>query len=156
MRKVVLDLAREYRLWGVLGSAPRLTTPHKPHNSLYIIGDSGEIVDRYDKMHCSLDRAEKSGDLARYSPGNHFSVFSIKGARCCALIFHAYRYPELYREYKRRSVRLAFHSYRAGNIPPERFATMRGNVGEDFAGAQSGGDHTLHHHASDDGRRSHQ
>ena len=31
----VLDLARESRIWVVLGSAHRLTAPRKPHNSLY-------------------------------------------------------------------------------------------------------------------------
>ena len=128
----VLDLAREYRIWVVLGSAHRLTAPHKPHNSLYVIDDRGSIVDRYDKMFCAGDLSEQTADLAHYSPGNHFSVFSIKGVRCGALICHDYRYPKLYREYKRRGVRLVFHSYHAGNIPPERFEAMRDGVGERF------------------------
>ncbi len=126
----VLDLARESRIWVVLGSAHRLTPPHKPHNSLYVIDDRGRIVDRYDKMFCAGDPSEASGDLAHYSPGNHFSVFTIKGVRCGALICHDYRYPELYREYKRRGVRLMFHSYHAGNIPPGRLRAMRNDVGD--------------------------
>jgi predicted amidohydrolase len=130
--RAVLDLAREVRIWVVLGSAHLLTAPHKPHNSLYMIDDRGRIVDRYDKMFCAGDRSEETGDLAHYSPGNHFSVFSIKGVRCGALICHDYRYPELYREYNRRGVRLVFHSYHAGNIPPERFEAMRDGVGERF------------------------
>lgn len=129
----VLDLARELRIWVVLGSAHRLTAPHKPHNSLYIIDDCGEIVDRYDKMFCAGDRSEETGDLAHYSPGNHFSVFTIKGVRCGALLCHDYRYPELYREYKRRGVQLMFHSYHAGGVPPSLFATMRDDVGKRFA-----------------------
>ncbi|MEZ4606679.1 MAG: hypothetical protein R2865_07755 [Deinococcales bacterium] len=32
----------------------------------------------------------------------YFSVFDIRGFCCGALICHDYRYPELYREYKRR------------------------------------------------------
>jgi predicted amidohydrolase len=128
----VLDLAREVRMWVVLGSAHRLTAPHKPHNSLYIISDRGEIADRYDKMFCAGDRSEETEDLAHHSPGNHFCVFTIKGVRCGALICHDYRYPELYREYKRRGVQLVFHSYHAGNIPPERFEAMRDGVGERF------------------------
>ena len=128
----VLGLARESRMWVVLGSAHRLTTPHKPHNSLYVIDDRGRIVDRYDKMFCAGDRSEETGDLAHYTAGSHFSVFAIKGVRCGALICHDYCYPELHREYKRRGVRLVFHSYHAGNIPPERFAAMRDDVGERF------------------------
>ncbi len=125
----VLDLARQSCIWVILGSAHRLTGDHKPHNSLYIIDDRGELVDRYDKMFCSGDRPGTVGDLAHYTPGDHFSVFSIKGVRCGALICHDYRYPELYREYKRRGVQLMFHSYHAGHIPPERFKAMRDTVG---------------------------
>jgi len=126
----VLDLARELRIWVLLGSSHRLTAPHKPHNSLYIIDDRGRIVDRYDKMFCAGDRSEETGDLAHYSPGIHFSVFTIKGIRCGALICHDYRYPELYHEYRRRGVQLMFHSYHAGNIPPERFQAMQDDVGD--------------------------
>lgn len=128
----VLDLAREVRMWVVLGSTHRLTAPHKPHNSLYIIDDHGEIVDRYDKMFCAGDASEEAGDLSHYSPGGHFSVFSIRGVRCGALICHDYRYPELYREYKRRGVQMMFHSYHAGGIPSSRFAAMREEVGKDL------------------------
>lgn len=128
----VLELAREWGIWVLLGSAHRLLDPHKPHNSLYVIDDRGEILDRYDKMFCDGDRYGETGDLAHYSPGNHFSVFTIKGVRCGALICHDYRYPELYREYKRRGVRLMFHSYHAGNIPPWRFRAMKDDVGERF------------------------
>jgi deaminated glutathione amidase len=126
----VLDLARQLRIWVILGSTHRLTGDHKPHNSLYIIDDRGELVDRYDKMFCAGDRSGTNGDLAHYTPGDHFSVFSIKGVRCGALICHDYRYPELYREYKRRGVQLMFHSYHAGHIPPERFKAMRDTVGD--------------------------
>jgi predicted amidohydrolase len=126
----VLDLARELCMWVVLGSAHRLAASHKPHNSLYVIDDQGQIVDRYDKMFCAGDRFEETDDLAHYTPGNHFSVFTIRGVRCGALICHDYRYPELYREYKRRGMQLMFHSYHAGNIPPERFRAMREVVGD--------------------------
>jgi predicted amidohydrolase len=42
-------LAGELRLWTVLGSIHRLTGPHRPHNSLYVISDRGEIATRYDE-----------------------------------------------------------------------------------------------------------
>ncbi len=135
----VLDLARDSRIWVLLGSAHRLTAPHKPHNSLYIIDDRGKIVDRYDKMFCSGDRSEETGDLAHYTPGDHFSVFSLKGVWCGALICHDYRYPELYREYERRGARLVFHSYHAGNIAPERFEAMQDEVGDVLRKLNPGG-----------------
>jgi deaminated glutathione amidase len=126
----VLDVARQCRLWVILGSTHRLTGRHKPHNSLYIIDDHGKLVDRYDKMFCAGDQAGKTVDLAHYSPGNHFSAFAIKGVRCGALICHDYRYPELYREYKRRGVQLMFHSYHAAHVTPKQFKAMRDYVGE--------------------------
>lgn len=42
-----------------------------------------------------------------------------------------YRYPELYREYKRRGVQLMFHSYHAGGIDSRRFAEMQNAVGRE-------------------------
>lgn len=126
----ILGLARESGIWVVLGSAHRLTGEHKPHNSLYIIDDRGELVDRYDKRFCAGDRSEETGDLAHYSPGEHSGIFTIKGVRCGALICHDYRYPELYRGYKRRGVRMVFHSYHAGGVSSSRFAAMREEVGE--------------------------
>lgn len=128
----VLNLIRDNRIWAILGSAHRLTAPNKPHNSLYIIDDHGSIVDRYDKMFCAGDVTEQTGDLAHYTPGDHLSIFLIKGVRCGSLICHDYRYPELYREYKRQGVQLMFHSYHAGNITSERFEAMRDEVGERF------------------------
>ncbi len=107
----VAEEARKLKLWVVMGSAHRLTGRRKPHNSLYIIDDRGQLVERYDKMFCVGDRTGKTSDLAHYSPGSHFSVFEIKGVRCGAQICHDFRYDELYREYKKRGVELMFHSY---------------------------------------------
>jgi len=134
----ILELARQICLWVILGSTHRLSGQNKPHNSLYIINDDGQIVDRYDKMFCAGDESGETGDLAHYSPGNHFSVFEIGGVRCGALICHDYRYPELYREYKRRGVQLMFHSYHAGHLSPERFQAMQDEVGAEHQKSNPG------------------
>jgi predicted amidohydrolase len=128
----IIDQARKLKLWVILGSIHRLTGRHKPHNSLYIISDRGELVDRYDKMFCAGDRSGRSGELLHYSPGSHFSVFDIRGVRCGAIICHEYRYPELYREYKRKGVDLMFHSYHAANIGQKRYRAMQKQVGAEF------------------------
>jgi predicted amidohydrolase len=128
----VLDLARELRLWLILGSTHRLTGRHKPHDSVYVIDDRGVIVDRYDKMFCSGDPQGRTGDLAHYSPGNHFTVFDMKSIRCGVLICYDYALPELYREYKRRGVQLMFHSYHAGHASPERVKELEHEVGMRF------------------------
>jgi len=105
----VLDEARRRKVWVVLGSSHPLTPPHKPHNSLYLISPAGRIVDRYDKRFCT------PGDLECYSPGDHFVTFKIHGIRCGMLICFDLRFPELYRELYKRSVRVLFQSFYNAN-----------------------------------------
>lgn len=126
----VMQLAKELEIWVILGSTHRLSGTNKPHNSLYIIDDSGQIVDRYDKRFCAGDKDSKTGDLAHYTSGDHFCVFRIKGVQCGTLICHDYRYPELYREYKRLGVQLMFHSYHAAHWPAERLEASRTEIGD--------------------------
>jgi predicted amidohydrolase len=127
----VMALARRLRLWVVIGSSHPLTGSRKPHNSVYIIDDRGELIDRYDKRFCAGNPEETEGDLAHYTPGDHACVFTIRGIRCGVLICYDYRYPELYRDYKRRGVELLFHSYHAAKIDPETYAMMQEQVGRE-------------------------
>ena len=128
----LIGLAGEHNIWIVLGSAHKLSVTDKPHNCLYIINNKGQLIDRYDKRFCAGDVTEKTVDLAHYTPGNHFSVFEIKGIRCGALLCHDYRYPELYREYKRKGVQLMFHSFHAAHISPERLKKMEAEIGTEY------------------------
>jgi predicted amidohydrolase len=125
----IVQLASELGVWVVLGSAHRLTEPHKPHNSLYVISDSGRLIDRYDKRFCAGDAAGQTGDLAHYSPGDHASVWTIDEITCGALICYDYRFPELYRDYCARGVQLMFHSFHAAAASPERIAASRAAIG---------------------------
>lgn len=126
----IAELAGELGLWVLLGASHRLDGRRKPHNSVYVIDDRGRLVDRYDKRFCAGDRSGRRGDLAHYSPGDHFSVFEIRGVRCGVQICHDYRYPELYREYRRRRVALVFHSFHAGGFSSQVRALLRREVGE--------------------------
>ncbi len=119
----ILSLARQLRLWVVIGSSHPLTGRHKPHDSVYVINDRGQLVDRYDKRFCSGD------DLVHYTSGNLCSVFTVKGIRCGVLICYEYAFPELYREYKRRGVQLVFHSFHAGHVSPRRRRLMGKEIG---------------------------
>lgn len=125
----VMALAGELGLWTVVGSAHRLSGGHKPHNCVHVIDASGALVDRYDKRFCAGDAEGLTGDLAHYTPGDHFAVFEIGGVRCGVLVCHDYRYPELYRAYHRQGVRLMFHGFHAGGLSAERFADMEAGVG---------------------------
>ena len=106
----VMAAARHYRLWVVLGCNHRLTSGHKPHNSLYVINDKGELVNRYDKMFCTGANANAE-DLRHYSPGSSLVTFAVRGVRCGLLICHDFRYPELFRQYKRQRVQLMLVSF---------------------------------------------
>ena len=134
--------ARELGMWVVLGSAHRISDGHKPHNSSYVISASGQIAERYDKRFCSGDSAGQTGDLAHYSPGRHFSVWSIDGVACGALICYDYRFPELYREYKKRGVQLVFHSFHAARFSSERIAAVGQVIGPGFARLNRSATHT--------------
>ncbi|WP_281287434.1 carbon-nitrogen hydrolase family protein [Amycolatopsis cihanbeyliensis] len=95
----VLEVARESRIWVVLGSAHELGAGNKPHHSLYVIDEAGCLVERYDKRFCGGKQDECVGDFAHYSPGDHLSTWDLNGLRRGALICYDYRFPELYREY---------------------------------------------------------
>ena len=106
--------ANEHSIWVILGSNHQLSGQNKPHNSLYLINNKGKIVDRYDKMFCTL------GDLKQYSAGNHFVTFSVNRIKCGLLICHDFRYQELYRQYLKQDVKVMFHSYHNGNCSKEQ------------------------------------
>ena len=101
----VMALAAKLKLWVVLGSTHRLTEPNKPHNSLYLIGPQGRIVDRYDKRFCT------PGDLRRLTPGDRFVNFEINGVKCSLLICFDLRFPELYRQLYKQQVNCVFQSF---------------------------------------------
>lgn len=108
----VMAEAKARRVWVVLGSTHRLDERHKPHNCVYVISPQGQIVDRYDKRFCTGQDGKKATlDLCHYSPGNRFVTFCVKGITCGVAICYDYRFPELYRGYKRLGVEVMFQSF---------------------------------------------
>ncbi|MHC4759380.1 MAG: carbon-nitrogen hydrolase family protein [Planctomycetota bacterium] len=101
----IISMAGKLKLWIVLGSTHRLTEPNKPHNSLYLIGPDGMIIDRYDKRFCT------PGDLRRLTPGGHFVNFTAKGVKCSLLICFDLRFPEIYRELYKKGINVIFQSF---------------------------------------------
>ena len=144
----VRERASELGIWLAAGSAHRFSDVSAPHNSLYVINDGGEVIERYDK------RFLGGTDLDHYSPGSHFSTWVIDGIRCGALICYDYRFPELYRHYVTLDVQLMFHSFHAANASPERVAAIGAAIGTAVRAAQPGSDAHLpgHHHAGRDDR----
>ena len=108
----IARLAGELRLWTVLGSVHPLTPPHRPHNSMYVISDQGELVTRYD------ERLLSSTKLSfMYTPGSVPVTFEVDGLRFgCAMGIEAH-FPEVWAEYERLDVDGVLFSTGAGQTP---------------------------------------
>lgn len=90
-------LARQLRLWTVIGSNHPLTTPHRPHNSLYVISDAGELVGRYDKRLISYSEVNDW-----YAPGSEALIFEVDGFRFGLTLCIEIQFPELFVDYAAR------------------------------------------------------
>jgi predicted amidohydrolase len=88
----IMDLARDLRLWVVVGGNHRLQHA-RPHNSLWIINDRGQLVDRYDKRY--LSHNEIAGF---YTPGFTPCTFVVDGFRFGALLCVEIQFGELWVE----------------------------------------------------------
>ncbi|WP_328319283.1 carbon-nitrogen hydrolase family protein [Streptomyces sp. NBC_00388] len=95
----IAGLARELRLWTVIASVHRLTGSNRPHNSLYVVSDRGEVVTRYDERLLSNTKVSYM-----YSPGVSPVTFDIDGVRFGCLLGMEIHYPELFAEYERLDV----------------------------------------------------
>jgi predicted amidohydrolase len=93
--EVTRRLARDLELWTVLGSLHLLTPPHRPHNSLYVLSDRGELVTRYDERLLSNTKIS-----FMYSPGKAPVTFEIDGVRFGSALGMESHYPEIFIEYE--------------------------------------------------------
>ncbi|MFJ8982752.1 carbon-nitrogen hydrolase family protein [Streptomyces sp. NPDC102282] len=95
----IAKLARELRLWTVIASVHRLTEPNRPHNSLYVVSDRGEVVTRYDERMMSKTKVSYM-----YSPGVSPVTFEVDSVRFGCLLGMEIHYPELFAEYEKLDV----------------------------------------------------
>ncbi len=95
----IMEAAKQLALWTVVGCNHRLKEPHRPHNSLFVISDTGQLITRYDKRFCS-----HSEITDWYSPGRHPRLFEVDGFKLgCALCIEI-QFPEIFSEYERLGV----------------------------------------------------
>lgn len=94
--ELVAALAAELGLFVVVGGNHRLTPPHPPHNSLYVISDRG-LVGRYDKRLLSYSEITDF-----YSPGFDPVVFDVAGFRFGLALCIEINFAELFVEYRER------------------------------------------------------
>jgi len=108
LRKETTDLralARDLKMWLVLGSAHFLDANTKPTNCLYLIDPEGKIVDRYDKCFCT------GGDQKHYSAGNRLVTHDIRGVKVGLAICYDICWPQLYIAYRKQGVTVMIHSF---------------------------------------------
>ena len=108
----IARLASELRLWTVLGSVHPLTPPHRPHNSMYVISDRGELITRYDERLLSTTKLS-----FMYTPGSGPVTFEVDGLRFgCAMGIEVH-FPEVWAEYERLDVDGVVFSTGPGQTP---------------------------------------
>ena len=81
---------------------------------MFVISSKGSIECTYDKR--LLTSGDSGDDVDYFSPGKDSVIFKINGIKCGLLICHEWRYPELYREYKRLGAELIFQSWYDANV----------------------------------------
>jgi predicted amidohydrolase len=96
-------------LWAVVGSPVR--ADGRLYNSALVIDDQGKVRERYHKVQL----AESWPD-----PGDHLSVFRVKGVPCSVIVCHDERYPELVRLPVLAGARLIFYLSHESPLAAER------------------------------------
>ena len=105
----IMELSAQLSIWIVLGSGHFIDKKTKPTNCLYLINDSGKIVDRYDKRMCT------GGDQKAYTAGEKFVTRTIRGVKIGLAICYDICFPQIYTAYRELGVQLMLHSfYNAG------------------------------------------
>lgn len=108
----IQDLARELSIWVVVGSAHELSIDYRPHNSLYIISNNGDLVNRYDKRKCSHNELQNW-----YTPGFDTCYFEVNGIKFGCLICIEIQFPELFIQAEKDDVHcILFSSYSKDEI----------------------------------------
>jgi deaminated glutathione amidase len=94
------DLAREMKIYLNVGSLALRLTTEKAVNRSFLIGPSGDILARYDKIHMfdiDLGGGESYRESANYQPGETAVITDLPWGRLGMTICYDVRFPALYR-----------------------------------------------------------
>ncbi|MET8768577.1 carbon-nitrogen hydrolase family protein [Streptomyces sp. NPDC004658] len=119
----IAALAGKLGLWTVFGSIHPLTPPNRPHNSLYIVSDHGQLVARHDKRF--LSHTEVS---FLYSPGHQPLVIEVDGIRFGFALCIEANFPEIFAEYERMDADCVLLSVMVDDAPRARVAQAYGTL----------------------------
>lgn len=117
--KTLCEAARTYGTYVIAGIPTRL--PDRTFNSAIVITPEGKIVERYHKIHLAGEKWA--------TPGDHLSVFPIRGVLCSIIVCHDERYPELVRLPVLAGAQVAFYiSHESGLQAPEKIEPYRAQI----------------------------
>ena len=134
--KEIMKIAGDLKIRVLIGSHFFVKDFEKPKNVIFYINENGEFGARYEKR--ILAGTEGTLDHVFYAAGDDPVVFEINGIKCGMLICHEWRYPELYREYKKLGVQLIFHSWYDAGYDPKAYIHEGTQMGELIVGATRG------------------
>lgn len=111
----IRDAAADLGVWTVVGAPHRLTADRRPHNSLYVFSDQGEIMTRYDKQRLSTTEI-----TYMYTPGDTPVTFEVDGVRFGMALCLEILFPELFVAYAAEDVDVVLIS----SAPDPNFRTL--------------------------------
>ncbi|UUZ77205.1 carbon-nitrogen hydrolase family protein [Polaromonas sp. P1(28)-13] len=94
------QLAKEQRIWILIGSLVLAAGEEKAANRSFVISDSGDIVARYDKLHmfdATLPNGRMIRESSSYAQGNQAVLAQTPWGRLGMSICYDVRFPQLYR-----------------------------------------------------------
>lgn len=119
----IAALSGELGLWTVFGSIHPLTPPNRPHNSLYVVSDRGQLVARYDKRFLSHTEV-----CYLYAPGRRPLVVEVDGMRFGFALCVEANFPEVFAEYERLDADCVLLSVMVDDAPRARVAQAYGTL----------------------------
>lgn len=107
----IAKFAKKYKVWILIGSMLEKTSDFsKPYNTLVLINPKGNIVTKYRKIHL-FDIKLKGKEILeskRNQAGKAPKIVSINGIKSGLSICYDLRFPELYRYYSNKGVKIIF------------------------------------------------
>jgi predicted amidohydrolase len=116
----IAKLAGELGLWTVIPSVHRLAEPARPHSSMYVVSDQGEIVTRYDERMLSTTKV-----TWMYTPGDRPATFEVDGYRFGLACGLDVLFAELFTEYDRLEVDGVLVSYASTGVDNNEHAGVQ-------------------------------
>ena len=87
----------------IIGSLREAASPY-PRNTSVTIGNNGQIISTYSKIHLFSPAKED----VHFSPGGGLGIFPLSTLTCGLAICYDLRFPELFRIYAKRGVQAVF------------------------------------------------